>query len=238
MAIIQSPLSLSILGLVAMAAGPLSFRLGLLGAKGSFLFLGLGLLLEVSAAIWALVLTIKHPPGSSQCWIAIVIGILAALAPVSGLIKAKSVPMIHDITTDTANPPEFVTTAPGRASAPNGVAYGGPEVAAKQREAYPDIQPLHSKLKLAQAYDVALATIRKLGWKLASNDLLEGAGAIEATDTTLLYGFQDDVVIRIVNEPDGSRLDVRSASRIGLSDLGKNAARIRQFRDVLLTEGG
>ncbi len=238
MDLIQSPLSLSVLGLLAMAAGPLSFRIGLLQPKGSFLFLLLGLLFEVAAAVWAIVAAIKHPPGPAASWVAIVIGVLAVLAPISGAMKVKAYPMIHDISTDTIGPPEFVTTAPARSSSPNGVAYGGPEIAAKQREAYPDIQTLRSRLKLKEAYDTALATIKKLGWKLASNDLLEGAASIEATDTTLLYGFKDDVVIRIQAEAEGSRLDMRSASRIGLSDLGKNAARIREFREAFLTEGG
>ena len=233
-----SPIGLSLLGVLTLLLGPLSFRLGVLSPKTSFLFLLLGMLLEIGAAGWALVSAVRSPPGPLQGWIAVALGVAALLIPVSGALKAKSLPMIHDITTDTANPPEFVTVAPERSLAPNGVAYGGPEIAALQKGAYADLQPIESKLKPTQAFETAVTLVQQLGWKLVSKEQTESGTAIEATDTTLLYGFKDDIVIRIQSAREGSRLDLRSASRIGLSDLGKNAERIRKFREAYQAAGG
>ena len=70
-----------------------------------------------------------------------------------------------------------------------------------------------------------------MGWEnIVSNT---GEQRIEATDTTWWFGFVDDIVIRIRSEEIGSRIDVRSLSRVGVGDLGENAARIRRFRDAL-----
>ena len=67
---------------------------------------------------------------------------------------------------------------------------------------------------------------RGMGWEIAAAEA--GEGRIEATDTTAWWGFKDDVVIRITAEGEGSRLDIRSMSRVGKSDIGKNAERIRK----------
>ncbi len=58
-------------------------------------------------------------------------------------------------------------------------------------------------------------------------------GRIEATVTTTWFGFKDDVVIRIQSDGGETLLDMRSKSRLGGSDVGANAARIRDFRDEL-----
>ena len=68
-----------------------------------------------------------------------------------------------------------------------------------------------------------------MGWEIVASD--PAAGRIEATDTTFWFGFKDDVVVRVAAAPDGSRVDVRSLSRVGLSDVGTNAARIRKYLD-------
>jgi uncharacterized protein (DUF1499 family) len=77
----------------------------------------------------------------------------------------------------------------------------------------------------------AEATARAMGWEIVAAE--PGEGRIEATDTTMWFGFKDDIVIRIVPEGEGSRLDIRSMSRVGKSDLGKNADRIRKFLAAL-----
>ena len=140
---------------------------------------------------------------------------------------ARRVPAIHDITTDTENPPRFVAVLPLRAGAANPSAYGGPEIAEKQRFAYPDVRPAIVPVPPAEAYDRALAAARRLGWRIVDGNAADGR--IEATDTTFWFGFKDDVVIRIVPAGGGSRVDVRSVSRVGKSDVGTNAARIRKF---------
>jgi uncharacterized protein (DUF1499 family) len=140
---------------------------------------------------------------------------------------ASSVPPIHDITTDTANPPVFVAIAPLRAEAPNGVEYKAEDNAAQQQEAYPDIEPLVTDVPPAEMFSRAEATARAMNWEIVATSPEEGR--IEATDTTMWFGFKDDVVIRITPEGEGSRLDIRSMSRVGKSDIGKNAERIRAF---------
>jgi uncharacterized protein (DUF1499 family) len=141
------------------------------------------------------------------------------------------VPPIHDITTDTQNPPHFDAILPLRQNTPNSAQYGGESVAAQQRQAYPDIQPALLEASPEKAFDAALASARELGWKIVATDTQQGR--IEATDTTLWFGFKDDVVIRISPNDGGSRVDMRSVSRVGRSDIGKNAERIRNFMEAL-----
>jgi len=141
---------------------------------------------------------------------------------------AKAVLMIHDITTDTENPPEFVSILPLRKDASNPAEYGGPEIAAKQHAAYPDIRPLTVGISPSRGYEAALATARRMNWRIVDGNPSERR--IEAVATTRWFGFRDDIVIRISPAPNGgSVLDIRSVSRVGLSDIGTNARRIRTF---------
>ncbi|MDA8432318.1 MAG: DUF1499 domain-containing protein [Nitrospiraceae bacterium] len=140
---------------------------------------------------------------------------------------AKKVPAIHDITTDTENPPKFVAILPLRRNASNPPDYGGPAIAAQQDKAYPDIKPLALDVPPGEAFDKALAVARKMGWKIVEAN--RSAGRIEAVATTFWFGFRDDIVIRVEKEGVGSRVDIRSLSRVGISDVGTNAKRIRTF---------
>jgi uncharacterized protein (DUF1499 family) len=155
------------------------------------------------------------------------VGVAAAVVPLQLLRTARAVPPIHDITTDTADPPAFEAVLPLRADASNPVEYAGEEVAEQQRQAYPEVQPLLLDDPPARAFERALAAARDMGWEIVDAD--PGRGRIEATDTTLWFGFKDDVVVRVRPDGNGSRIDVRSLSRIGGSDLGANAARIRAY---------
>ena len=157
------------------------------------------------------------------------IGLLLVVIPWSWMQRAQGVPPIHDITTDTQNPPQFVAVAPLRADAPNPIAYGGAEVAAQQREAYPDIQPLLLEMPMASAFRRALEGARAMGWEVVEADSV--GGRIEATDETFWFGFKDDVVIRLTSAGERTILDVRSLSRVGGGDVGTNAARIREYLD-------
>jgi uncharacterized protein (DUF1499 family) len=158
----------------------------------------------------------------------IMLGSAAFGVPGNGYRMAKEVPMIHDITTDTENPPEFVSILPLRKDASNPAQYGGPEIAAKQRAAYPDIRPLTIGISPSRAYEAALATTGRMNWRIVEGNPSERR--IEAVATTRWFGFKDDIVIRISPAANGgSVLDIRSVSRVGLSDLGTNARRIRTF---------
>ena len=152
---------------------------------------------------------------------------MAVFVPWRGLQRARAVPPIHDITTDTQDPPAFVAVLPLRTGAPNPAVYGGDSVAALQRKGYPDLVPLRVAAPPATAYAHALAEARAMGWELVAAD--SAAGRIEATATTPWFGFKDDIVVRLRPDGAGTRVDARSVSRVGGSDVGTNAARIRSY---------
>lgn len=135
---------------------------------------------------------------------------------------------IHDISTDTLNPPAFEVLDDTRAGARNTLAYGGPEVAAIQATAYPDIAPLVSELSADAAYQRALAVAGAMGWEIVAADPVRRR--FEATARTPVFYFADDVVVVVTAQGEASRVDMRSLSRVGRSDQGVNAARIRAFQ--------
>lgn len=145
-----------------------------------------------------------------------------------------TIPPIHDISTDIDNPPAFVDVLALRGSTSNPTVYGTgnpqmtPDVhAQRQREAYPDVVTQMFDEPADQVFARALAAVDTLGWDLVAQ--VPAEGRIEATDTTFWFRFKDDIVIRIVETPAGTELDARSTSRVGMSDVGKNAARLRAF---------
>lgn len=157
----------------------------------------------------------------------LLLGLLVFIIPLCWWWTAQRVPPIHDITTDTENPPRFVSILSLRKDAPNPAEYGGPEIAAQQRVAYPDIVPARSSIPPDKAFERALAAAQGMGWKIVDKN--PGEGRIEATDTTFWFGFKDDIVIRVTPADSASRIDIRSVSRVGRSDVGTNAKRIRKF---------
>lgn len=192
------------------------------------LFAGLG---AAALGIVLLLIPATRRGGAGALAAAVIIGLGTAAVPLSFVQKARSVPPIHDISTDLDDPPAFEAVAALRADAPNPPEYAGEETAEQQREAYPDIQTFRAAAAPARVYRAALETARDQGWAIVAAD--EADGRIEATDTTFWFGFEDDVVIRIRADDRGSAVDVRSKSRVGRSDIGANAARIRAFlRDL------
>jgi uncharacterized protein (DUF1499 family) len=135
------------------------------------------------------------------------------------------VPHIHDITTDTDNPPAFVAALPMRKG--QNPLDASAEVIALQRQGYPDIAPARLDAAPAAAFERAERAARAMGWQIVAS--VPAEGRIEATDTSLLFGFKDDIVVRVAAQGAGSRVDVRSASRVGRGDFGVNAARIRKY---------
>jgi uncharacterized protein (DUF1499 family) len=222
-----------IAALLLLLAGPgtrigwWEFGTGFLMMRWAF-FVGLA---GVGLALLMLVIPRTRRGSGLVLGAALLIGAGTAWVPWSGLQTVRALPLIHDISTDTANPPEFVDVLPLRADAPNPPEYAGEDTAAQQLEAYPDIQPLQVRASPAELFEHALATARGMGWEIVAAAPQEGR--IEATATTFWFGFKDDVVIRIAADDGGSRLDIRSKSRVGRSDVGANAARIRDFRERL-----
>ena len=157
----------------------------------------------------------------------------AALLTYPGYLgyRAYQLPSLTDISTDIVNPPRFDRLAAQRPADRN--AYPA-AAAARQQAAYPDIGPVQVEANPTVAYQAALDTVTKRRWQVI--DARPPApprreGSIEATARTLIMGFREDVVIRITPFGNGSRIDVRSASRFGPSDIGSNAARVRALLD-------
>lgn len=165
--------------------------------------------------------------------IALVFSVVAIAMPLNMMNKAKSVPAIHDISTDLVNPPKFVAIAPLRANASNPVEYAGEEIAVQQRKAYPELATLSFAQSKADLMTASEQAVKNLGFAVVSANT--ATGIVEATDTTTWFGFKDDVVIRIKDEGSQRFVDIRSKSRVGRSDLGKNAERIHSIINELNT---
>lgn len=219
--------------LLLLAAGP-GTRMEWWDFGTGFLLMRWAAFIGLAVAALALVLLLvprTRASGAGRLLLALVVGMGVAFVPWNGMRQARTVPPIHDITTDTERPPEFVAILPLRADAPNAAEYAGAEVAQAQIEAYPDLRAHRIDAAPADAFERALQTARDMGWEIVAADA--AAGRIEATDTTFWFGFKDDVVIRLEADGSGSRVDVRSVSRVGQSDVGTNAKRIRAYLQAL-----
>jgi uncharacterized protein (DUF1499 family) len=234
--------------LVLAAACGLAMLLAGLGYRQHWWGVGSGIRILMGATVGALLAALiaaiagvagwraASRPTVAWAFAGLVLGALLAVPPLLTARQSTRVPAIHDITTDTEDPPRFVAVVALRAGA-NPLDYR-PEVAAEQRRAYPDLAPALLDMPPASALLLAHRAVQALGWEIVTvspDDL-----RIEATATTRLFGFKDDIVVRIRPAPQGSRLDIRSVSRVGRSDLGVNAQRIRAYLAKLeeLRRGG
>lgn len=224
------------LGLLALSALAIAaFRLQLLSWRPSLLLTAAALALVILIGFFSLLLLFaklrvgtiqgvgRHGLLAAGLSLPVLIGVLLL-----GLRSAKA-PPIHDITTDPSNPPALIEAVSQRGPLENSARYAGAPFANQQLQAYADILPLQSNLPPDLAFDHCLATAHALGWEIIAQDRRHGR--IEAIDRSLIFGFIDDIAIRIAPRDAGSRIDLRSASRVGISDLGVNAKRIRAFSD-------
>lgn len=224
-------------GVLLAALSGLGARAGMLSPFASMGAYALGSLLLLIALVTAGLGLIRSGGTAGTAsrpatWLALLAGL--AVTANNGLVmgQARGAPAIHDISTDTDNPPAFVAVVPLRAvDAQNPPEYSGPETAAAQKQAFPDLEPL----LVTQPANVVFAAARDLvaekGWTLV--DASEVEGRIEATAETGWVRFKDDVVIRIQPGRDQTRVDVRSKSRVGRGDMGANARRVRDFLATL-----
>jgi hypothetical protein len=223
-----APLLLLASGL-GVRAGLWPYRIGL-GLFGGALLAGLA---AAGAAAIALAMPRLRAGWAPRLVLALVLGAASAALPLDAVRRLKTLPFIHDITTDPENPPPFAALVPLRAGAANPPQYE-PHFGELQRLGYPDLAPLELPLPPAQAFARAAAAARAAGWEVVAAD--EKAGRIEAVATTFWFGFKDDVVVRVGPAGGGSRVDVRSKSRFGKGDLGANAKRIRDFLEVVRSQ--
>jgi uncharacterized protein (DUF1499 family) len=195
-------LAAALLGaLVAAASGP-AVRTGLASFTVGILMLPAAGLLGFAAALLAL-LALWRGGRVGRALTALVVGLAIAAIPAGAYVQARSVPRINDISTDPREQSE------------------------ESRRAYPDIQPLRLKVAPNIAFERAKGAIEESGWQLVREDA--SAGRLEAVATTFWFGFKDDVIVRVAADGGGSRVDVRSKSRVGKGDLGTNAQRIRTY---------
>ena len=170
-------------------------------------------------------------------------GILASLLvfvwPASLISTFNELPMINDITTDTSNPPAYLVLSSARDDDANSAKYAGSEAAAKQLEYYPLIKPILVDRSIDEAFELTRSSMKRLKWTIVAKVPPKGRGIkrarLEAVDRTLVLGFRDDIVVRIVGNSSSARIDIRSSSRYGRHDFGRNAARIAAFAKMFKT---
>ena len=209
-----------------------------IGWAPTVLFTALGL--AVVACVLAFLA--KPPAGRVASLFALAVPVAALLFAGSIQSGARDVPPIHDISTDLADRPVFsdeaiaargsganpldqTTMAASPFTPPDMV---GRPIADLQKSAYPDLAPLVVAAAPAQAFDAAQAAMQAEGLTVVNADA--AAGIVEGVAETFWFGFKDDVVIRVRPGAQGSLVDFRSVSRVGLSDLGANAKRIRRLQ--------
>lgn len=179
----------------------------------------------VLALVALIVWLVRRPGGGWPALLGLILSLPVLLAAGAWQYATVTTPAINDISTDTGNPPVFwFTVTPSDYPARN---------AEPQRAAYPGVRPLDLPLPFEAAFAEALALVEARGWEVLSADPSENQ--IEAIARSRLFGFEDEVAIRVTpaEEGEGSRVDMRSRSRLGQIDRGANARRIRAFLDDL-----
>lgn len=222
--------AVTVAGVLMLVSSGLGTRFGVWHYRTGLTMLRYAAYVGLAALVLCIVAALLTRSQSYGRWV-LMLSLIASAAtfgvPYSLMRAARRVPPIHDITTDTADPPAFVAIVPLRATATNAAEYAGDSIAALQRSAYPDIQPRTLALSPLDAFDRAVIAAQAMGWEIVAGD--SPSGRLEATATTTWFGFKDDVVVRIRAAGSGSIVDVRSVSRVGRSDVGANAARIRSY---------
>lgn len=169
--------------------------------------------------------------GAGKASFAIILNLGLLSVPAVSLPALLHLPRLYEVTTDPASPPAFDRIAKIRQGAQANPAHYEASFGPLQAAAYPDIKPLVVARPLPDAYTAVRETVKILNWKVVDEQPPEGAknGYIEAIDRTAIFGFSDDLAIRITGSAKAAKIDIRSSSRFGQHDLGRNAKRIRLF---------
>jgi uncharacterized protein (DUF1499 family) len=223
----------SIVALVLLLIGPIGTQLGIWGFQigllvlipGGVLLAAIGLLV----GIVSIFVSRKRGFSSDMPTLFVSIALCAVILVAMGMQVSKgiSVPPIHNISTDMSDPPEFNAVVALRGEGSNELAYNADEIGLQQAQAYPDVTTLTVATAPDATLDRAVLALEEMGLVIVAVD--PAAGIVEATATTFWFGFKDDVVVRVRASGAGSIVDVRSVSRVGVSDLGANAGRIMEL---------
>jgi len=208
---------------------PAPLAMQLFGAVAGVAVISLAVAVAALVSIWQ-----EGSLGAGRACFAVLLSLLLLAIPLWSLPRLLNLPRIYDVTTDTANPPAFDKIAKIRPGQANPVHYD-PSFRSLQAAAYADLKPLQVPRPPADVYSAVRETVKQLKWKVIGEQAPAASktGYIEAVDRTWLFGFTDDVAIRVTGSPKAAKIDIRSSSRFGLHDLGRNARRIRLFLSLV-----
>ncbi len=231
---------LGILSVLAFVLWPVTIHLGLLSSIMGFVLTCLAVVPGALLAwLFGIIGLVRTRPGSGRAgrgraWLGAALGTVLLLTGAVLVLRIREAPPIHDITTNTSVPPVFSNSVRAARIHQNGVDYpdGGPAVESLQVQSYPDLKTIELPAPAGVAMDRARRAAEQLGWKVTRVDPREGR--VEAYDVSGIFMFVDDIVVRVRPTGASSIVDVRSSSRIGRGDFGRNAARIRAFRTAIL----
>jgi uncharacterized protein (DUF1499 family) len=215
-------------GIAGVALSAAGYRLGWWQVSGALTIseyavyaAGVGFLLSATGILASLTRGRRRGLWAATLGLAVSVPVLAMA--IGWEYTARTTPPINDISTDTQDTPVFWDM-------PTPTNYPA-QTAATQRAAYPDLAPLKLPVARERAFALALGIVRDRGWDIVAED--KGEGRIEAVATSFLYGFKDEIAIRITPTDAGALIDLRSRSRLGRIDRGVNAKRISVFlRDL------
>lgn len=214
-------------------ATPVLLALIQLALAGALVALVLGLIAGVR--IWR-----RGGAGSARVVVGVVVALGLLAWPLSLLPQLRALPMINDVTTSPADPPAFLALAARRIPPANGPAYPGGDFPALQKAAYPDLKTVAVNRSVEETYDVVLEAVRRQRYVIVRDEPPtqenQRAGRIEAVDRTLVIGFPDDVAIRVTGGDGRAAVDLRSASRYGRHDFGRNAERLRTLLNEIVAQ--
>ena len=223
-----------VIAVVCLPLGALGTKFGLWAFTGGFMLLAAGAVLATLASflgVIAYIVALRKQLLAERptLLIGIFLGVVVLAILGTQYSAASSVPPIHNISTDTENPPQFDKIVAIRSAAQaNPLAYDAAALAPQQTAAYPWVKPLTLMAPVDEVVDRAEAVMRDMGLEIVSSN--KTTGLVEATATTFWFGFKDDVAVRVQTAADGgTQVDLRSVSRVGQSDLGANAARIGEI---------
>ncbi len=220
---------LAALTLVAHRAGLVETPQAIVLGIGAF---GVGIVALILAAIGLYIVWERGFRGATNASFGVVYAGIALLPALYGGYALSTSPPLSDISTDWSNPPLYSEVAFLRVGHLNSVAPPSPDRIDLQRRLYPDIATRHFGIGSEQLFRSARKVVDRDGWKILSEMTPKedgDQGRIEAVARAPVFGQEDDIVIRVLAEPSGASLDIRSSSRFGSRDLGQNAARIRAF---------
>ena len=220
-------------------SGPFGYKFLGVGLQSSLIALLISVFGGLILSILSVFFVFKSIRGGMKsdrnlCFLSLLVSLLPLIIIAPQILAAVSVPPIHDISTDTKNPPLFVEAKLFRTGTINGAEYGdeawpAERLAATTLAAYPELRSINSSLKISEAVEKSREVLQSMDLEIINVDP-EG-GLLEAVDTSFWFGFKDDMVVRVQETSTGVRIDVRSKSRLGQSDLGINAKRVLAFID-------